>query len=400
MKLLFVHGGEKVKEDLNGNLYTGGSYNQEVWDRYLSIFESVTAIFRKEFKKYKPDYAKKKFHFFNGNLLNFIEIPDLSTSYKSSLNVKKVRDTHQIIEEAILNHDFLIARLPSNAGTIAIKYAEKHNKPYLAEVVGCPWDAYWHHSIKGKVVAPFMWVKTRNAVKNAPFVFYVTNEFLQRRYPSKGKTIGCSDVALLSFNNKVLEKRLNKIQDMRRDKPVILGTTAVVNMRYKGQEYVIAAISKLINEGYNFEYHLAGAGDNSFLKSIAEKYGISDKVKFLGSLPHEKVFEYLDEIDIYVQPSKTEGLPRALVEAMSRGCPSIGFNAGGIPELLNKKFISRKGSVEDLYNLLKTISEKTTLLGEAKRSFEKAKEFDKKLLDDKRITFYKEFLKCGEKIND
>ncbi|MCA0756494.1 glycosyltransferase [Paenibacillus sp. N4] len=395
MKLLFVHGGEKLKEDTNGNLYTGSSYNQEVWDRYLSIFVNITVMFRREFIVYKQDFAKKKFHIFNKSQLNFIEVPDLSTSYKN-FSVKKLMDSHHIIEKAVLEHDFLIARLPSNAGNIAIKYAKKHNKPYLVEVVGCPWDAYWHHSMKGKVVASFMWLKTKNAVKSAPFVYYVTNEFLQRRYPSKGKAIGCSDVALPNINNGILEKRFKKIQDMRNEKPIILGTTAVVNMRYKGHEFVIKAISQLNNNGYNFEYHLVGAGDYSFLKAIAEKYGVSDKVIFLGSLPHEKVFEYLDMIDIYVQPSMTEGLPRALIEAMSRGCPSIGSDAGGIPELLNETFIFRRGSTEDIFNLLKKISVKATLLNEAKRSFEKAKEFDKELLNNKRITFYKELRNCGE----
>jgi hypothetical protein len=41
-----------------------------------------------------------------------------------------------------------------------------------------------------------MWYSTRKAVINAPYVLYVTNEFLQRRYPANGRHIGCSDVSL------------------------------------------------------------------------------------------------------------------------------------------------------------------------------------------------------------
>jgi glycosyltransferase involved in cell wall biosynthesis len=227
--------------------------------------------------------------------------------------------------------------------------------------------------------------------KNAAYAVYVTNKFLQRRYPCKGKTLGCSDVALPPLSESILERRLNKIKQMTENRPIVLGTTAAVNVRYKGQEYVIKAISKLNKEGYNFEYHLVGGGDNSYLRSVAEKYNVVDKVKFLGSLPHDKVFEYLDDIDIYIQPSKQEGLPRALVEAMSRGCPVLGSKTGGIPELLNDKFIFRKGSVEDIVTLIKKMNQEK-MKEEAIRSFQKAKEYDSSVLDKKRMEFYQDFI--------
>ena len=395
MKLLFVHGEEKLKEDKDGNFYTGGSYSQEVWNRYLTVFRSLTAIFRKELTIYEPEYSKQRFQFFNRNKINFIEIPDMTSSYASFFNFKKRKNMHHIIEEAVLDNDCLIARLPSSAGYIAIEYAEKYNKPYLIEVVGCPWDSLFNHSYKGKIIALPSYLAMKKAVKNASYAIYVTSEFLQRRYPCRGKTIGCSDVSLPESEGKKMENRMNKIKYMTSNRPIIIGTSAAVNVRYKGQEYVIKAISKLNNEGYNFEYHLAGSGDNSYLMSIAERYDVVDKVKFLGSIPHEKVFEYLDNIDIYIQPSKQEGLPRALVEAMSSGCPAMGSTTGGIPELLNDEFIFRNGAVSKICDLLKKMDQ-NTMLEEANRSFEKAKEYGKDLLDKKRTDFYKEFAKSTE----
>jgi|LSQX01.2.fsa_nt_gb glycosyltransferase involved in cell wall biosynthesis len=392
MDLLFVHGAERLKEDNLSNLYTDGSYSNESWERYLSISSKLSTIFRKEENIYEAEHAKQKFQWFNKNRINFIEIPDLTASISSFLSIKKRKMTTTIIKEAVLEHDCLIARLPSDSGNVAIKFARKYHKPYLIELVGCPWDALWNHSWKGKLVAPFMWYATKKAVKNAPYVLYVTNEFLQHRYPTTGKTTGCSNVELLALNESVLEARLHKIKQMTKHKPIVLGTTAAIDVRYKGQEYVIQAITELNKQGYDFEYHLVGGGDKARLQSLAEKYRVADKVIFEGSIPHEKVFDYLDNIDIYVQPSLTEGLPRALIEAMSRGCPCIGSNVGGIPELLDKPSIFNSGNVKELANILANL-DKEMMIAEAKRNYEFSKGYAKEVIETRRNDFLKEFAK-------
>jgi glycosyltransferase involved in cell wall biosynthesis len=78
------------------------------------------------------------------------------------------------------------------------------------------------------------------------------------------------------------------------------------------------------------------------------------------------------------------------VEAMSRGCPALGSKTGGIPELLNKDFIFQKGAVDEICALLERL-DKETMYEEAIRSFEKAKEFDRDLLERRRTAFYKLF---------
>ena len=230
--------------------------------------------------------------------------------------------------------------MPSTIGFLAIDYAKKYKKPYLVEVVACPWDAFWNHSFKGKLFAPYMYYSTKRRVRNAKYVVYVTNEFLQKGYPTNGQNTNCSNVALMEFDNNVLGKRLDKIKSMQEASKIIIGTTAAVNVRHKGQQYVIKALGKLKKQGIaNYEYQLIGGGNQSYLKTIAEKYDVLEQVKFLGPVPHNEVFDWLDTIDIYVQPSRQEGLPRALIEAMSRGLPAFGANTAGIPELIEDEFI-------------------------------------------------------------
>ena len=184
----------------------------------------------------------------------------------------------------------------------------------------------------------------------------MTNRFLQNRYPCIGESIGCSDVSLPETDDKVLEKRLAKIDNMSADKPIIIGTVAAVSVRYKGQQYIIKALGKLKKQGINnFEYHLVGTGDQSYLRKIARTYDVLDKIRFIGSLRHEEVFDWLESIDLYAQPSRTEGMPRALIEAMSMGLPCFGTNVGGIPELLNKEFVfnNNKNNIDEICAILK-----------------------------------------------
>ncbi|HHX24275.1 MAG TPA: glycosyltransferase family 4 protein [Thermoanaerobacterales bacterium] len=381
MRLLFCHDGP-MAVDKDGNAYPQ-NFTKDVFSRYYAIADKITFLVRTRIIDPNITKAPKA----NMEKLRIVSSPNLNSISGLFTGRSKAK---KIIRDELLNCDFLIARLPSQIGTLAIEMTKKYNKPYLIELVGCPWDAYWNHSWKGKLFAPFMWYVTKKMVKNAPYVLYVTNDFLQRRYPSTGRTINCSDVALPTLDESVLDARLQKIKQMTKNKPVVIGTTAAVDVRYKGQEYVIQAIAELNKQGYNFEYRLVGGGDKTYLQSIAENYGVADKVIFEGSIPHEKVFDYLDSIDIYVQPSKTEGLPRALIEAMSRGCPCIGSKAGGIPELLDTPFIFNSGNVQELANILASFDTEK-MIKQAKRNFEFSKEYAKEVIETRRNEFFKQF---------
>ena len=99
----------------------------------------------------------------------------------------------------------------------------------------------------------------KKSIKESKYVYYVTNKFLQKRYPTSGKTVSCSNVVLNYFDEKYLSNRkiINKrIKDGK--EPIVLGTAAAIDVRYKGQQYVIKAISELNKEGYSFVYKLAG----------------------------------------------------------------------------------------------------------------------------------------------
>jgi glycosyltransferase involved in cell wall biosynthesis len=88
---------------------------------------------------------------------------------------------------------------------------------------------------------------------------------------------------------------------------------------------------------------VAGEGHlESRLKGLARGLAIDDRVRFLGQVPHERLLAMLQErrVTLVVLPSVDlgdglhEGIPVALIEAMSQGIPVISTPTGGIPELL------------------------------------------------------------------
>jgi glycosyltransferase involved in cell wall biosynthesis len=93
----------------------------------------------------------------------------------------------------------------------------------------------------------------------------------------------------------------------------------------------------------------------------------------------------MDELDLYVIPSLGEGLPRALVEAMSRGLPAIGSRRGGIPELVDGRWLHRPGDDRGLARLVAgLLDDPAALQAEARRSWETAGRFTAGALEQRR----------------
>lgn len=385
MKGLFCYDGP-ISRDQEGNYYAV-ALNNEVLSRYYYIADELKLLIRVK------DVDDKKI--LSG--LSRIKLDNLSV--KKCCNLSSVKGllidkfkAKKILENEIKNTDFLIVRLPSFIGNLSIDVAQKLGKPYLIEVVGCPWDSLYNMGIKGKMIAPYMKIATKKRVNEAPYVVYVTNEFLQKRYPTEGKNTNCSNVALKEFDDDILKKRIEKINS--RSEKIIIGTTAAVNVKFKGQQYIIRALARLKERGFtNYEYQLVGAGDQSYLRAEAIKYGVENQVKFLGAIPHKKVFDWLDTIDIYAQPSRQEGLPRALIEAMSRGIPSIGARTAGIPELLEDKYIfsNTNKNIEEICDIMiKLNTEK--MLNQSQRNYKESKKYSKEIIEERRKKFFKEFI--------
>jgi colanic acid/amylovoran biosynthesis glycosyltransferase len=113
-------------------------------------------------------------------------------------------------------------------------------------------------------------------------------------------------------------------------------------LEVKGHVYLLGAVRLLAERGVDVHLDLAGDGPlRDRLAGEVEKLALWDRVTFLGLVPHEKLLASMQAggWDMLVLPSivtdsgENEGIPVAIIEAMSCGIPVVSTVTGGIPEL-------------------------------------------------------------------
>lgn len=110
----------------------------------------------------------------------------------------------------------------------------------------------------------------------------------------------------------------------------VLATVGALIPR-KGQKFVLEALALLPTA----ILLLVGTGaDEAALKSMAERLGLTDRVRFLGPVPHGELPIVLNAADVFVLPTASEGLANAWVEALACGTPVVTTPIPGAQELI------------------------------------------------------------------
>lgn len=359
---------------VGGHYYADASF-AKVLERYCKNFGKITLATR-----VINERATR-----NG----YVKIDDFCNSFDNIGSISKflTRKIPINIVEHLREADLIVMRLPSLISLRIYRLIKKFSKKYLTEVMGCAWDAYWNHGVAGKLLAPFMFLKMRRMVKKADYCVYVTQSFLQNRYPCDNKSVGLSNVDIASVASPKSYAGFDKNN-------ITLMTAAALDVKYKGQEYVIKAIRKLKDKyNINATYYLAGKGGADRLKRIAEQNGVSENVVFCGMLSRDELSKKMRETDIYIQPSLQEGLPRSLIEAMSQGCVCLGSKTAGIPELLKNQFVFKRRSVLAIANTILKVTKASGLELISEGNIEKTKEYLSSVLDKNRECYYNSIVK-------
>lgn len=130
----------------------------------------------------------------------------------------------------------------------------------------------------------------------------------------------------------------------------------------KGFDRLIEVFSKIKNHE---EWRLVLAGDGPMrkqLESLTLELGIADRVDFLGA--RNDVDELLAKSSIFVIPSRYEGFPNALCEAMASPLPCIAFDSIAAEDLINNQengVIVQDGNIEDMAHKLEDLMDNPQL---------------------------------------
>lgn len=104
--------------------------------------------------------------------------------------------------------------------------------------------------------------------------------------------------------------------------------------REKGSYDLLGIIPKVLECVHDVSFFFGGDGELEKSREIAKINGIEEHVRFLGWVNGEERERYLENASIFVLPSYHEGMPMAVLEAMSYGLATIATDVGGIPQVI------------------------------------------------------------------
>jgi glycosyltransferase involved in cell wall biosynthesis len=157
--------------------------------------------------------------------------------------------------------------------------------------------------------------------------------------------------------------------------PRLLSAGRIVHQ--KGLDLAMRALGGL--KDLNWEWDIAGDGPQiDVLKSLAKELGIEERVIFLGWQSREQLMKCYQGANVFLFPSRHEGMPNALLEAMASGLPVIASCIAGNEELVvdgKTGYLVRSEDIESLQDALKKLLSDAALreqMGMASRQYVEA----------------------------
>ena len=168
---------------------------------------------------------------------------------------------------------------------------------------------------------------TRKALQGADTVYAVSESV------KDSLLIGGVPESKIELVHRKIGKAFSGKKVKRKNQVIFVGSVHHI----KGIDTLLTAFAEFSKKNTNFSLKIVGRiADPHYLKllkNLSEELRISEKVHFVGEMPHDHLPRYLNESKLFVMPSRSEGYGRALDEALSCGLPAVATNVGGLPEV-------------------------------------------------------------------
>jgi glycosyltransferase involved in cell wall biosynthesis len=368
----------------DGSYWSTTLYPRSFWERYLTVFDRMSILARVHDSATKLDSWKRV----DGAGVSVVPIPAYIGPWQYLRNFRGVRTA---IKQAGLEQSAVLLRVPGMIPSVVLSCL-RAGHPFGVEVVGDPYDSLSKHAVSHPLRPFFRWWFTRNLkrqCKRAACSLYLTEHALQKRYPPAQDRLSVS-ASESDLNDDAFVANSDNIglRPGRRFRLIYVGTLEVL---YKSPDILVAAFAKAVAQGLDAELAMVGDGrERPGIENLTQKLGVRDRVSFLGQLPGgEAIRRQLDASDLFVLPSRQEGLPKAVIEAMARGLPCISTPVGGIPELLPDLALVQPNDVEALTAKILEFARDPKLRADmAQMNLAAARRYHESILQPKRIPFF------------
>lgn len=373
----------------DGQVWVKTIYGYDFWKRYLEIFDKVRIACRiRDVEK-----TEGKMLLSSGENVEFFALPQYRGPFEF---VKKYVSIQKSMKGVAENCNCAIFRIPSPIASGIKKQVVKQKLPWAVEVVNDPWDTFApgsYKSITRPAVRVFFTHQVKTMARKANGASYVTQYALQNRYPSYVRLHGEDGKHFESYYSSIIlhDDYFEENHKVPTSPYKIIHVNSCVTDYSKGHDVVIKALKKIVDAGIDARVEFIGDGPaRALFEQLAEKLGVGDRVSFTGLLSSAlEVRQHLLDSDIMVFPTKGEGLPRTVIEAMAVGLPVLSTPVNGIPELLSKDYLidqqDSDGFAESAIEIL-TNDELWSKI--SRRNVDKARQYEDSILNLKRKEFY------------
>lgn len=377
----------------SGNNYFLSDKSYLLASRYLKVFDGVKMALRT--KEVTLAEIPSNCHKLVDERIEIHEMPFFQGPAQFS---KVIISAVKAAKESLQNCDAAILRLPSPVAFIVWRKLRHTNIPFATEIVFDCKDASNSGNFQSKVLWCILHAWQVKACAEAEGVSCVTSEYLQRRYhPTKNGAFvsNYSSAEIVpAFFYRARTYPNKKILSIAH-----VANQVAFNSR-KGHNELIKAISLLKKDGIVIDVKFIG--EDYFdgfekLRHFATELGVEDQIQFTGYLSSKQMRETLIDSDLAVLPTKSEGLPRVIIEAMAMGIPCVTTPVSGNPELIDKQFLVNYDDVIGLKDRIRDlVIDKNLYEEQSKTNFERSKEYSSLVLNPRRYEFYKKLYELAK----
>lgn len=368
-----------------GNFYFKNQEWHDFYQRYLRVFEELKICNR---VIDEPELKKNRILCDDPR----IEIHPLPIFHGPVQYAKTYFATGRAMKSAVDRCDAAILRLPSTVAQRLSKQVIKAGIPFATEIVFDAQDgADTSNNLMEKVLWRIIDKQMRATCSKADGVSCVTEKHLQQHYYSVRPNHFVSNYSTLA-----LDKSFFTAPRLYPEKAVF--TIAHVDLQIglhsrKGTDIIILALEKLKKKGIVVNVAFAGDDWNNSTEKIlayAKDHGIEGQVSCPGFLTRQQLDAFLNQSDLFVLPTKAEGLPRVIIEAIAKGLPTVTTPASGNPELIPAHYLVDFYDVDALANRIEElVTSKEKYEKASKENYEHSLQYEASILQCRRDEFYR-----------